>query len=91
MSSVDTLRSAVGRARELLADAGRTRPLEVCFTPFSYPHNRDVFDVEKFVAEALELKDAGVTWLAFHLPSPSRSEFLDNVAAFGREALPRVR
>jgi probable F420-dependent oxidoreductase len=91
MSSIDTLRTAIARAGEMSAEAGRTQPLDVCFTPFSYPHNRETFDVDKFVDEALELKGAGVTWLAFHLPSPSQSAFLDNVAGFGTDALPKVR
>ena len=56
---------------------------EVCFTPFSHPAHKDVVDPDAFVAEARALHDAGVTWIAFHLPAHS-------IGAY-RDALVKVR
>ena len=84
------LANAIVRLNELSAEAGRADALDVCFTPFSHPGHKDIVDPEAFVAEAHELAGIGVTWLAFHLPSPSVAEFCDTVAAFG-EALAPIR
>ena len=83
MTDVAMLASAISRCNELAAEAGRTGPFDVCFTPFSHPGHKDVVDPARFVAEAHELAGIGVTWLAFHLPAPSVWEFCDTVAAFG--------
>ena len=77
------LARAIVRLRELAEDAGRTEPLDVCFTPFSHPAHTDTVDPGAFVAEAQELARIGVTWLAFHLPAPGVAAFCDNVAEFG--------
>jgi probable F420-dependent oxidoreductase len=77
------LAAAIARLRELAQHAGRTDPLDVCFTPFSHPAHTDTVDPGAFVAEAHELARIGVTWLAFHLPAPGVAAFCDNVAEFG--------
>jgi hypothetical protein len=78
-------------AGDLAAESGRTAPLDVCFTPFSHPHFRDRMDPDVFVDEARALADIGVTWLALHLPSPTKSDLLDNIASFGRDAVAKVK
>jgi probable F420-dependent oxidoreductase len=90
MTDVAMLANAIGRFQELAADAGRTDPLDVCFTPFSHPGHKSVVDPAALAEEAHALSGIGVTWLAFHLPAPSVSEFCDTVAAFGA-ALHEVR
>jgi hypothetical protein len=77
------LAKAIARLHERAAEAGRTDPLDVCFTPFSHPAHKNVVDPSAFVAEARELAAIGVTWLAFHLPAPGVAAFCDTVAAFG--------
>src|SRR5206468_928942 len=81
---------AIARLHERAEEAGRTEPLDVCFTPFSHPAHKDVVDPSAFVAEAHELAAIGVTWLAFHLPAPGVNAFCDIVAAFG-QAVAEVR
>ena len=82
MSSIETLADAIARFRAI------ARPdADVCFTPFSHPAYKDVVDPVAFAAEARELAAIGVTWIAFHLPAPSPSEFCATVAAFGREVV----
>jgi probable F420-dependent oxidoreductase len=90
MIDASMLANAIRRLHERAEEAGRRLPLDVCFTPFSHPGHKDVVDPDAFVAEVHELDAIGVTWLAFHLPAPSVSEFCDNVAAFG-EAVAEVR
>jgi len=77
------LAHAIVRLREMAEDAGRRDALDVCFTPFSHPGHKDIVDPAAFVAEAHELAQIGVTWLAFHLPAPTVAQFCDTVAAFG--------
>jgi probable F420-dependent oxidoreductase len=79
------------RCREECAAAGRTTPLDICFTPFSHPSWRDDFDPAALIEEAQSLEKLGVTWLSLHLPAPSLGAFLDNVARFGAEALAPLR
>ncbi|MDP9336523.1 MAG: TIGR03619 family F420-dependent LLM class oxidoreductase [Actinomycetota bacterium] len=90
MTDAAKLAHAIVRLHERAEEAGRTEPLDVCFTPFSHPAHKDVVDPSAFVAEAHGLSAIGVTWLAFHLPAPSVAEFCDIVAAFG-EAVAEVR
>ena len=90
MTDAGMLAHAIVRLNELAEEAGRTEPLDVCFTPFSHPAHKDVVDPWVFVSETHELSAIGVTWLAFHLPAPSVAEFCDTVAAFG-EAVAEVR
>jgi probable F420-dependent oxidoreductase len=91
MTGIDDLRARIAEARELAEAAGRPRPLDICFTPFTHPHWRETCDPAVFVDEARELAAAGVTWLSFHLPAPSLDAFCDNVASFGEEALAVLR
>jgi probable F420-dependent oxidoreductase len=90
MADAGMLAHAIVQLREWADEAGRTEPLDVCFTPFSHPAHKDVVDPSAFVAEAHELAAIGVTWLAFHLPAPGVAAFRDTVAAFG-EAVAEVR
>ena len=83
LTDAGMLAHAIVRLNELAEEAGRTEPLDVCFTPFSHPAHKDVVDPWVFVSETHELSAIGVTWLAFHLPAPSVAEFCDTVAAFG--------
>jgi probable F420-dependent oxidoreductase len=86
-----TLAAALVDARALREKAGRTDPLDICFTPFSHPHWRDNLNPAAFVDEAAILAELGVGWLSLHLPAPSLPEFLDNVARFGAEAIAPLR
>lgn len=91
ITSVDDLQARIAEARELAEEAGRTEPLEICFTPFTHPHWREACDPAAFVDEARALAAIGVTWLSFHLPAPGIDAFCDNVARFGEEALAPLR
>jgi probable F420-dependent oxidoreductase len=91
LTSIDELRDRIAEARGVAAAMGRTAPLDICFTPFSHPHGRDVCDPAALVDEARQLESIGVTWLSFHLPAPNLDAFCDNVARFGQEAIAVLR
>jgi alkanesulfonate monooxygenase SsuD/methylene tetrahydromethanopterin reductase-like flavin-dependent oxidoreductase (luciferase family) len=83
IADVQALAGAIKRYYELAAASGHEGHLDVCFTPFTHPGHKNVVDPAALVAEAHELAEIGVTWLAFHVPAPTVSEFSDTVAAFG--------
>jgi probable F420-dependent oxidoreductase len=83
IADVPALASAIKHYHELAAESEHEGHLDVCFTPFTHPGHKDVVDPAALVAEAHELAEIGVTWLAFHVPSPNVSEFCDTVAMFG--------
>lgn len=84
ISDTDALARAIERFRKLAVAAGRTDPFDICFTPFSHPAHKDVVDPDALVEEAQVLARLGVTWLAFHVPTP-------HVREFGADVVPRVR
>lgn len=87
MESLDDLRAGIAFAREHAAKVGRTQPLDVCLVPFGFGMgDRGVNDPERLRADVARYAEAGVTWLAFTLPAPSRSAWCDSVASLG-EAL----
>jgi alkanesulfonate monooxygenase SsuD/methylene tetrahydromethanopterin reductase-like flavin-dependent oxidoreductase (luciferase family) len=79
IADLDALGRAIERFRKLAAEAGRTDPLEICFTPFSHPAHKDVVDPDALVSEARILERLGVTWLAFHVPMTRLADFADAV------------
>ncbi len=92
MTDIATLANAIARFRTMAAEAGRDpNPLDMCFTPFSHPGHKDIVDPAAFVAEAHELADIGVTWLAFHLPRPSIGEFCERSRRSPTRHSPKVR
>ena len=46
---VPTVANAIARFREMAEEAGRTEPLDVCFTPFSHPGHKDIVDPAAFI------------------------------------------
>jgi alkanesulfonate monooxygenase SsuD/methylene tetrahydromethanopterin reductase-like flavin-dependent oxidoreductase (luciferase family) len=84
ISDIDALARAIDRFRKLAADAGRTDPLDICFTPFSHPAHKNVVEPDALVEEAQALARLGVTWLAFHLPAA-------RIREFGAAVVPKLR
>ncbi len=92
IADIDSLARAITRFRTMAADAGRDPgAFDICFTPFSHPAHKDLVDADVFVAEARVLADAGVTWLAFHLPKSTLGEFRRAVETYATEAFPTLR
>jgi probable F420-dependent oxidoreductase len=83
MESLDDLRAGIAYAREHAAKIGRTRPLDVCLVPFGFTLGDPVAAFPRLADEIPIYAEAGVTWLAFTLPAPSRGAWCDTVAALG--------
>ncbi len=91
IADVETLARAIARFRTMATDAGRDpKSFDICFTPVSHPAHKDLVDPDVFVAEARALADAGVTWLAFHLPKPTLADFRSAVDTYANEAFPKL-
>lgn len=83
MESLDDLRAALDYAKEHAAKVGRTAPLDVCLVPFGFSRG-SAADVFAALADQVPVyEELGITWLAFDLPSPSRSAWRDHVARLG--------
>jgi probable F420-dependent oxidoreductase len=91
LGDVASLAHGIRRLNRLAEDAGRTAPLDVCFTPFSLPAHKQAADPATFVADVQELAAVGVTWVAFHVPARGAAEFCDAVGAFGDAVIRQTR
>ena len=83
IADVVSLSYAIQRLKTMMREAGRKDDLDICFTPFGHPGHKNVVDPDGFAIEARDLAEAGVTWLAFHLPAPTVNDFCDVVREFG--------
>jgi probable F420-dependent oxidoreductase len=91
LESEDDLARGIAYAREHARSLGRTRPLDVCFSPFGLDMRADGLPEPTSVRAAAERLGAlGVTWLAITLPAATRAEFLTRVGWFGREVISRA-
>jgi len=91
IESAADIRERLAYAGEVAKRAGRTTPLEVALTArglgsFGTPK----FDRDAFVADVVELRAAGATYLNCNLPAVTRAEHADRIARFGEEVLPRL-
>lgn len=80
------LRTALGRARELCEQVGRSAPLTICFVPFAaadYAADPEGA-LAPLVEEVHELESSGVDWVALSVPGSSRSEVIDRAGALAR-------
>lgn len=83
LESLDDLRAGLDYARAHAAKIGRRAPLDVCVVPFGFTVNDPAPDLARVAGELPRYAEAGVTWLAFTLPAPSRAAWCDAVAALG--------
>ena len=92
IATVDDLARRVRAARERCEQAGRTTPLEICFTPTGLDmHTRRTPPAEELIDLCGALAAAGVTWITAAFPAPTRAGQLDALAAFGADVLPHLR
>jgi len=92
LDSVTVLRERIAYAREHAARIGRSAPLDIVFIPMGADmYSPDGLDRARFVDEAAELADAGVTWLVVSVPGAGRAAVVDNIRSFGADVLPGLR
>lgn len=80
LETLDDLRAKLAYAREHAEKAGRSAPLDVCFTPFAAR-----LESEGLPGHVKELAELGVTWLAFGSEASSRTAWCQSIARLGEE------
>ena len=89
--SADHLREKIQEAKARAAEIGRTRPFDVCMTPFGLTMQSGVRpDVSAVIDGLSELAEIGVTWSSIAMPCRDRAEYLANVDWFAREIIAAV-
>lgn len=83
LESLGDVRAGIALLREEAARAGRTRPLDVCLVPFGFSLGARADDLARLADDIPRYAEAGVTWLAFTLPAPSRAAWCEAVAQLG--------
>ena len=91
ITSLDDFAERLGYARDHAAAVGRTEPLEVVFMPMGLDMFTKAGVQPAAVVESIEeLAAAGVTYVTMMVPGDTRAEFLDQVALFADEVIPKV-
>jgi hypothetical protein len=86
--SAEDLGHKIAEAKARAAEIGRTRPFDVCMTPFGLTMQSGVRpDVSAVIDGLSELSEIGVTWSSIAMPCRDRSEYLANVDWFAREII----
>jgi len=94
MSSIEHLREKLAYMRDLCAEMGRTKPLDVStgwFGGSGQLNHGGRIDPARAIDDYCALAQAGVTWASFSVPTPGFAAFLDNVQWFGEEVIAKVR
>lgn len=92
IASLDELADRLAYARDHAAAVERRDPLEVVFMPSGLDMFANATIESGPVLDSIHaLAALGVTYLTVTLPGASRSEFLDQVAAFGEDVLAPTR
>lgn len=81
----EDLASRLDYAREHAKKVGRDSPFDVCYSPVGL--GVPLPEPDALLEDAADLARLGVTWLVIALPHPTRTEFLDHIAAFGRNVI----
>ncbi len=86
--SAEDLGNKIREAKARAAEIGRTRPFDVCMTPFGLTMQSGVRPEVSAVIDGLsELAEIGVTWSSIAMPCRDRSEYLANVDWFSQEII----
>lgn len=86
------LRDRLGYLREYAESVGRTEPVDVTFMPRGLSmFSGGALDADAIVEDLAEQTDAGVTGVTVALPAGTRSEFLEQAAAFGELVISRAK
>ena len=88
IATVADLKRKIDHVRELEAEIGRAKPIDVCMVPFDLGmHSRERPAKQSVVDQLGQLARAGVTWSSISLPCRDRSEYLENVDWFAKDVM----
>ena len=92
LNTPDDLRMMVSYAAEHSAAVGRTKPLDVVFSPLSLTMigHELAWKADEVLEEIGTLRAAGMTGVSIMLPGDSRAEAADEMARFGDEVISRI-
>ncbi len=91
LESRDDLKAYVDYAQDAASKAGRP-PLEVVIgTGGLETFGTPAFDLDAWLKDTREAKEAGVTYLNLGFPAESRAHYIENLQRFGEEAMGFVR
>jgi probable F420-dependent oxidoreductase len=86
------LEKRIAVLREECAEAGRSRPLSICFSPLALTvFGSGRYEPSALLDEVAACAELGVDWLCVDLPAPSRAAFCDALARFADEILAHGR
>lgn len=81
----EELKGRIAFARAHAESAGRTAPLDICYSLDPMAERPD--GAERARARIAALEELGVTWLTVGFPATSRASYIDQLATFGRDVL----
>jgi len=91
ITSLTELADRLAYARDHAAAVGRTAPLEIVFMPMGLDMFSNAGVRPGVVIESIEeLAAAGATYVSMTIPGDTRSEYLDQIAVFADEIIPKV-
>ena len=89
--TIEDLKRKIDQAGELGDKIGRTKPIDVCMTPFGLTMQSGVRPDATAIVDGLnDLSQIGVTWSSIALPCRDPAEYLDNVAWFAAEVIAKL-
>lgn len=92
IESLADLSARLDYLREYAESVGRTDPVDVTFMPRGLSMFSGAgFDADALLADLAEQVAAGVTGVTIALPARTRSEFLEQAAAFGEQIVPHTK
>lgn len=92
IESTDDLAAAVTEVRRMVAESrgGKGGQFDVCWSEALF-FGDDALSIDEKCGRVAALHTAGVTWATVSVPGSTRSEWLDNVASFGRDVIATTR
>jgi probable F420-dependent oxidoreductase len=88
LADIDSLAAAIADLRDMERDFARSKPLDICMAPFGLDmHSSTNPDSKKLVAQLVQLRELGVTWISLSLSCDSVSHYQQRVEWFSQEVL----
>ena len=91
LGTLDDLRARSRQLKDMLAQAGRTDPVDICVNLPTGLGEMGRAEAEQAVEAVQACSEAGATWIFAGFPHPSRSQFLDHLQWFEEDVMAKTR
>ena len=92
ITSLDDLKSKIGRLQDMREAAGRSGPFDICMAPQRGLRECTRAEADRWLNDLGALAELGVNWSGCGAPhAASRAEFLESLQWLGEEVLPKAR